>query len=155
MVPGTGLAALLAPPPPPNKADSGFQLRGDRPRLESAVFRSGTKHQSFARLKLCPGTNSSLYWARLIWGVVIILKCETCHVTLSTEWFPKALRIKIQNILQALHDLSRRLVSPASFCTLPALFNHVPVALPFVVPDRKSTRLNSSHTTVSRMPSSA
>ena len=65
---------------------------------------------------------------------VIILKCEICHVTLSTEWFPKALRIKIQNILQALHDLSRRLVSPASFCTLPALFNHVPVALPFVVP---------------------
>lgn len=74
VVPGTGLAALLAPPPPPNKADSGFQLGGDRPRLESAVFRSGVKHQTFARLKLCPGTNSSLYWARLIWGVRSFIK---------------------------------------------------------------------------------
>lgn len=74
VVPGTGLAALPAPPPPPNKADSGFQLGGDRRRLESAVFRSGAKHQSFARLKLCPGTNSSLYWARLIWGVRSFIK---------------------------------------------------------------------------------
>ena len=29
------------------------------------------------------------------------------------------------------------------------------LGLPGVLPDRKSTRLNSSHTTVSRMPSSA
>ena len=58
----------------------------------------------------------------------------------------------LSRVLETMRDAARRgvelIVFPETFVPYYPYFS-------FVLPDRKSTRLNSSHTDISRMPSSA
>ena len=75
-------------------------------------------------------------------GVRLLHLCEKCAAERGVETSISAAKPQINNFLQTIHE------------QMPGAKGE-PVHCAFCSGDRKSTRLNSSHTSVSRMPSSA